>query len=584
MTEKNSESEDVAETERSRQMSGGVVLPSRPTQVTLLERPPPPPADEVSVGGSSSWARRDSLEDTKSFYGVRSNSIAGAASRLETLRGRGSMSSRITTDSRPTSPQSMSTESHDPTSPQRRAVPLPMPRGFLTPKKPPAAIRQEQRERQRSSVSRRPFSEIEPLSNSDSPAQILPRDPTVDQYRPAEPQPLSLDAILTSGPTEDPPLPASVSRSMQLSVTEASTPPHHHIDLSSDDLVSEDHEKPATKVDTISKSFSRSGSRRRVRKYKTFNNPLTTWFCGGHMMTGGDSPHSMALTLVLLFGISGLWVGTTGWWLWAHGSDYGLVNGGGVGVMVVFIYLFGLTVSSILVSALRDPGIIPRGLDPDPPLEQDGDWEEAKPRQVSVGNANVPIKYCETCKTYRAPRSSHCRLCGNCVDGIDHHCSYIHTCVGRRTYLSFLVLLISATISSIYVVIFSGIHFALLCHHDHISFGRALRESPGAAVSFLLGLLVLPGICFLLWYHLRLLLYNLTTVEQIRANASSSLFFSNRKANNPFAARSKLSNMLLSSLARPQFPSWIDAAGWKEDDSRLVNPALTDPKYSREVV
>jgi len=51
--------------------------------------------------------------------------------------------------------------------------------------------------------------------------------------------------------------------------------------------------------------------------------------------------------------------------------------------------------------------------------------------------------------------------CGNCVDGIgqsasvapdsslsltsvDHHCSYIHTCVGKSNYLSFIVLLISS--------------------------------------------------------------------------------------------------------------------------------------------
>lgn len=30
------------------------------------------------------------------------------------------------------------------------------------------------------------------------------------------------------------------------------------------------------------------------------------------------------------------------------------------------------------------------------------------------------------------------------IDDADHHCAYIHTCVGKRNYLSFLVLLVSA--------------------------------------------------------------------------------------------------------------------------------------------
>lgn len=59
------------------------------------------------------------------------------------------------------------------------------------------------------------------------------------------------------------------------------------------------------------------------------------------------------------------------------------------------------------------------------------------------------------------------------------------------------------SIASIYEVVFSALHFALLCHHDHISFSHALSESPGAAVSFLLGVLILPGIFFLLYYHVR---------------------------------------------------------------------------------
>jgi len=59
------------------------------------------------------------------------------------------------------------------------------------------------------------------------------------------------------------------------------------------------------------------------------------------------------------------------------------------------------------------------------------------------------------------------------------------------------------TIASIYIVVFSAIHFLLICRHENVPFVNALRSSPGAAVSFLLGLLILPGMLFLLAYHVR---------------------------------------------------------------------------------
>lgn len=58
-------------------------------------------------------------------------------------------------------------------------------------------------------------------------------------------------------------------------------------------------------------------------------------------------------------------------------------------------------------------------------------------------------------------------------------------------------------ISVIFILVFSAVHFSMLCHVDSISFAQALRESPGGAVSFLLGVLALPGVLFLLGYHCR---------------------------------------------------------------------------------
>lgn len=84
-------------------------------------------------------------------------------------------------------------------------------------------------------------------------------------------------------------------------------------------------------------SQSRSSKEAKRRRYKSFENPLTTFFCGGHLMTGGDDYYSVALAAFMLLAQSGIWVGTTGVWMWEHGSEYGLASGGGIGVVVVFV-------------------------------------------------------------------------------------------------------------------------------------------------------------------------------------------------------------------------------------------------------
>lgn len=54
-------------------------------------------------------------------------------------------------------------------------------------------------------------------------------------------------------------------------------------------------------------------------------------------MTGGDSLLSVGLSVVLMLGMTGVWLGTTGSWLWKHGSEYGIAKGGGVAVVIIFV-------------------------------------------------------------------------------------------------------------------------------------------------------------------------------------------------------------------------------------------------------
>ena len=55
----------------------------------------------------------------------------------------------------------------------------------------------------------------------------------------------------------------------------------------------------------------------------------------------------------------------------------------------------------------------------------------------------------------------------------------------------------------IYTVVFSAIHYRIITSRRNISFGAALRDSPGSAVSFAIGVVFVWPVMALLAYHLR---------------------------------------------------------------------------------
>jgi palmitoyltransferase ZDHHC9/14/18 len=104
-----------------------------------------------------------------------------------------------------------------------------------------------------------------------------------------------------------------------------------------------------------------------------------TFFFNGRLLTGGDSPLAFLFSISVVLGIGGTWFGTTAVWWWRYESP---------AVAAVGVYMCLLTVASMFHTAMRDPGILPRNLDIDPPYPNtppvDGGPRVPLPRDMRV--------------------------------------------------------------------------------------------------------------------------------------------------------------------------------------------------------
>ncbi|ETO36214.1 zinc finger protein DHHC domain containing protein [Reticulomyxa filosa] len=75
-----------------------------------------------------------------------------------------------------------------------------------------------------------------------------------------------------------------------------------------------------------------------------------------------------------------------------------------------------------------DPGIIPR----------------ASKEKPMYGPPNEKDRFCETCYIYRPTHAKHCPICDACVNGFDHHCPWVGTCVAERNLRYFVGFVTSA--------------------------------------------------------------------------------------------------------------------------------------------
>lgn len=59
-------------------------------------------------------------------------------------------------------------------------------------------------------------------------------------------------------------------------------------------------------------------------------------------------------------------------------------------------------------------------------------------KQPDTSLGEIPLKWCNTCRFLRPPRTHHCRICDICVVRFDHHCVWLNTCIGANNLRWFL--------------------------------------------------------------------------------------------------------------------------------------------------
>eukprot|EP00039_Didymoeca_costata_P018542 m.333903 g.333903 ORF g.333903 m.333903 type:complete len:310 (-) comp17243_c0_seq1:4363-5292(-) len=184
-------------------------------------------------------------------------------------------------------------------------------------------------------------------------------------------------------------------------------------------------------------------------------------------------------------------------------------------------YLSILLLVFFLLTALTDPGIIPRA-----PKEEAQLSTPRKPHSVHhppwsqdamVMGKEVNLKYCTTCHLYRPPRASHCRICNNCVENFDHHCPWVSNCIGRRNYrffIAFVSLLCIIVITFFSFSLFQLIHLQTSGEADSI--GSALKRVPIAGATMIMCFCTIWSVGGLWCFHFFLIANGQTTYEHIR--------------------------------------------------------------------
>ena len=129
-------------------------------------------------------------------------------------------------------------------------------------------------------------------------------------------------------------------------------------------------------------------------------------------------------------------------------------------IPILIMILYIIIIVNLILATFCDPGII-RKFHIKNINNINGNKNKNNKRIISkifhLGKI-ISYKYCYTCGIMRPNKSTHCHVCNNCVERLDHHCPWIGNCTGKRNYIYFFIFLALLNLLQILIIIFCIVH------------------------------------------------------------------------------------------------------------------------------
>merc|ERR1719329_1571969 len=180
--------------------------------------------------------------------------------------------------------------------------------------------------------------------------------------------------------------------------------------------------------------------------------------------------------------------------------------------MFVYHLLFFNLIAAFYQCIMTDPGVVPPN------------WG------FYMGDETKRRRYCKMCNVWKPDRTHHCSICNRCILNMDHHCPWINNCVGfynRKFFMQFLLYVYFCLVN---IVVSSPAELydrfsRLTSEHDMGEHTMYIFSSVYVVLAYCMSVLLACTLTNFIKFHLKLVLENYTTIENLeREEGAKSKF------------------------------------------------------------